>query len=84
MPNDIGYVATELDGDFTVEGWVTTVNSSGNWVSPNSNIIDRLDTIEKRLCIIAEPDEDLMSKYPALREAYESYQLIEQLVNEPR
>jgi hypothetical protein len=45
----------------------------------NESICNRLDAIETRLAIIF-PDTDLIDKYPALREAYEHYKLIEKLV----
>lgn len=41
----------------------------------------RLDEIEKRLAII-NPDEVLMEKYPALKEAYDHYKMIEAMVNQ--
>jgi len=71
--------------DFTVEGWASTAQigaSDGVWVSPSTVVEERLDTIEKRLCIIDGPDSDLLKKYPALQEAYDHYKLVEKLVNE--
>lgn len=37
-----------------------------------------LDTIMDRLCII-EPSFQLMDKYPALKEAYDAYKIIEDM-----
>jgi len=41
----------------------------------------RLEEIEKRLAIL-KPNETLQEKFPALQEAYESYKIIEKLVND--
>lgn len=67
------------------------VNSSGSgWVTIETDltqdkdfkeVLSRLSTIEDRLCIL-QPSLELHDKYPALREAYENYKLIEKLVNE--
>jgi hypothetical protein len=40
---------------------------------------ERLDLIEKRLCVLYDNPE-LHEKFPALKEAYENYKLIEKLV----
>ena len=42
---------------------------------------DRIDEIEKRLCILHE-NKTLQEKYESLREAYEAYKIIEKLVYE--
>ncbi len=41
----------------------------------------RLHKIEERLCILS-PAFELHEKYPALKEAYDAYCLVEKLVNE--
>ena len=92
MPNDTSY--TDLNGNFTVEGWVHSATSTTTsvdwdkanitWDSPVDKICKRMSTIEERLGIIAEPDEDLLGKYPALRDAYDHYKLVEKLVNESK
>lgn len=46
-----------------------------------NDIKDRLSLIEDRLAII-RPNNALQEKYPALKEAYEHYLLIEKLVKE--
>lgn len=43
------------------------------------DIEKRLTEIEKRLLILI-PDVKLMEKYPSLKEAYEAYKIIEQLL----
>jgi hypothetical protein len=44
-------------------------------------IQNQLAKIEQQLCIL-KPDEHLQEKYPALKEAYDAYQLILKLVND--
>lgn len=60
--------------------------STTEWTAPNEaelKIINkRLEEIEKRLHILTKPDQDLMDKYPALKEAYDAYKLIEKLIGE--
>lgn len=46
---------------------------------PDIAIGQTLDSIAKRLAIL-EPDFDKMSKFPALKEAYDNYKMIEALV----
>lgn len=49
---------------------------------PNGSTIKVAETLEKimeRLCIL-EPDFEKMEKYPALKEAYDNYKLIEAMV----
>jgi hypothetical protein len=42
-------------------------------------VMGRLAEIEKRLAILA-PNEELQAKFPSLKEAYDHYKLVEQLV----
>ncbi len=42
---------------------------------------EQINAIEDRLMIL-RPNEVLQEKYPALKEAYEHYKLVERLVNE--
>ena len=46
---------------------------------PNIKVGETLDAIMERLCIII-PAMDKLEKYPALKEAYENYKLIEALI----
>lgn len=41
---------------------------------------DRLSVIENRLAILEEPDPEKLEKYKALKEAYENYKALEQLI----
>ena len=53
-------------------------------ISQNKEIQEmmrRIEQIEERLAII-NPNVDLMSRFPALYEAYEHYKVIEKLVND--
>jgi hypothetical protein len=53
-------------------------------VSHNGKKIKVGETLEKildRLCILV-PDYEKMEKYPALREAYEAYQLIDKMISD--
>lgn len=43
---------------------------------PVLDLDDRLRKIEKRLLIVM-PDENIQTKYPALKKAYEEYMIIE-------
>jgi len=47
-------------------------------ILPTLDLDDRLRKIEERLLIIAPPNA-IISKYPALAEAYSNYKLIEKL-----
>lgn len=58
-----------------------SIISSSEYVSPQDKIDERLSVIEERLAILS-PNEELMEKYPALREAYEHYKTVEALVND--
>jgi hypothetical protein len=64
-----------------------TKNSLDTWLHvdlPNNkdfqDMSKRIEKIEERLSIL-QPNEELHEKYPAFREAYEHYKLIEKLVN---
>lgn len=60
-------------------------DTKANIIKTSNNIIDMdklyetVNTLAERLAVISA-DEDLMAKYPTLRDAYNSYQLIETLV----
>jgi hypothetical protein len=64
------------------------INSAVNteWTTPNEaelkTIDRRLEEIEKRLHILTKPNQELLDKYPALKEAYDHYKLIEKLIGE--
>lgn len=67
---------------------VLTSGNSGNltWTGliedkKMKEVRERLEAIERRLLII-RPDVALMEKYPALKEAYDAYQLIEKIVDQ--
>lgn len=74
-------------GDPSVFGAVLTSTGTGTsptWVIPTdeaniAKINKRLDAIEERLLII-NPNESMHEKYPALKEAYEAYKIVEKLV----
>lgn len=71
--------------DYSVSATLqNSVLASSGWSSiTTSNQIDevnkRLLEIENRLAIIL-PNEELLNKFPALKEAYDNYKLIEKLV----
>jgi hypothetical protein len=44
-----------------------------------NNLKKRVETIEKVLCIL-NPASELHDQYPALKEAYEAYKIIENLI----
>lgn len=71
-----------------IPGSPITKNSIDSWLHvdlPNNkdfqDMTKRIEKIEERLSIL-RPNEELHEKYPALREAYEHYMLIEKLVND--
>jgi hypothetical protein len=73
----------------TASTWSTSTQAYSN--SYNNDIIIRregkedihiaktLEMLMERLCII-EPAMDLIEKYPALKEAYENYKIVEAMV----
>ena len=65
----------------TSSGGLTIANTAYRHYSPIDNVLERIETIEERLAIIV-PNEILHDKYPALKEAYDAYKLIEQLVKD--
>ena len=76
-------------GTYTINA-TSSVYSNGVDYSTNDIILKRngkddlhvgkaIDAIMERLCII-EPAFELLEKYPALREAYNNYKLIETMV----
>lgn len=75
-------------GTYTINiasAWPYTENAFGNDViikRPGKNDIHVAKTLEalmERLAVI-EPNFELMEKYPALREAYENYRVMEALL----
>lgn len=54
--------------------------ASFNWGTNSVNLVDeRLRAIEARLCILV-PDPKKLEKYTALKQAYDHYILMEQLI----
>ncbi len=86
---------SQAAGDYPLTGMYTAgpgmiISSNSTWGSIELNLPDnkdfqemqaRLAKIEERLAIL-QPNEELQKRYPALREAYEHYKLIEKLVND--
>ena len=67
----------------SVRTWDSTASAWQEVVSPDhthNEIETRLETIEERLAIIL-PNDEFHKKYPALKEAYDHYKLIEKLVS---
>lgn len=58
-------------------------SSAYDGVMLDDSVIRRLETLEARLAII-EPNQVLQDKYPALQEAYETYKIIERMVNDKK
>ena len=76
----------------TFDSIVSTTGDAHDWrigyditiERPNKaplKVAETLEQIMERLCIL-EPDFDKMDQYPALREAYNNYKLIESLLTE--
>lgn len=57
----------------------TRTNIAAVWIDEHNTLLKRVEELEKRLLIIP-PNEALQEKYPALKEAYEAYKIIEKLV----
>lgn len=68
-PYSIG-TSTTLDLESTAIATIADVEVVG----------ERLDKIEKRLCIISDENLEMIENFPALKDAYEHYKLIEKLV----
>lgn len=49
------------------------------WVD-GKDLYERLKSIEDRLAIVGSVDENLLKKYPTLKQAYDNYKLVEALV----
>lgn len=85
------YTTAPANSIYTIPSYYTTTNAvwTSNIVQPNDiTITVQNQTIEvgktlkmlmDRLCVI-EPNFKLMDKYPALKEAYENYKMIEALL----
>ena len=71
--NSTGLHTTGYDNQFTSD---VTLRRNGK---PDLKIGESIDIIMERLCLII-PAIEKMEKYPALKEAYENYKLIEALI----
>lgn len=49
---------------------------------PILDIEDRLRIVEERLFILQQPSKETLEKYPALKNAYEEYKIIENMILE--
>jgi hypothetical protein len=70
--------------DSVPEGILTSngILSTPTWqyqTTDMERVMKRLDKIEERLLIV-DPNESLHEKYPALKEAYDAYKIVEKLV----
>ena len=72
-----------LPGDMIYKAnWVTTNNTVVSDINqPMVDLLEVVRSIQDRLAII-EADATLMEKFPALKEAYDNYKLIEAMVKE--
>lgn len=69
---------TGSEFNYETEVWGSNFNGSLN-KAPVMDLDERLRAVEKRLLII-DPPAEILTKYPALAEAYREYKLIERLV----
>jgi hypothetical protein len=70
------------DYNYNIINNITPAGVVSSWGYHDTNmekVMKRLEIIEERLLIV-EPDLSLHEKYPALKEAYEQYKIIEKLV----
>lgn len=58
------------------------VGESGDIKIGNRSLKNFMDSVEKRLCILDNPDPEKLAKFAALKEAYEYYKLMEKLIGE--
>jgi hypothetical protein len=80
-PNFIGGLGTTISSG-TIWNSTLDINLPGD--ENFKKVIERIEEIEKRLLIVV-PKEELYEKYPALKEAYDHYKVIEAIVyNENR
>lgn len=70
------------NGDFSESTTKVYVDTSTLTISALQEVQKEIKQIKDRLCLLDNPDSNLMKKYPALKEAYENYKMIEKLVNE--
>ena len=73
VPNTGAMSANWAISDGTVQSKIATSEDI-------KKVTDRLDKIEKRFCIISDVDLEKIENFPALKEAYEHYKLIEKLI----
>lgn len=68
--NEFGKETQAWSNDFSKAAVLSTI--------PVMDLDERLRAVEKRLLLIA-PSDGVLSKYPALKEAYDNYRIIEKL-----
>lgn len=78
-----GSTATSASSIFTISptNYTYTYNTPYASTDDINKLNERLDKLEQHL-LTFKVDQLLMEKYPALKEAYESYKLIEALVKD--
>lgn len=70
-----------VDGDANVkikaEGQLTIEDKNGN----KYDVLEFIQSVSERLCVL-QPNFEAHEKYPALRDAYEQYKMLEKLLLE--
>ena len=82
LDDDITYNSQVITSNYTFD--TNTMSSYGDLVIAREGkepirVAETLEQIMDRLAIIV-PDLEKMEKYPALKEAYENYKLVESLI----
>lgn len=87
MSNGCTITNTSITGQMWIDNTTSTIKisdgSSWNTLSldkVNDRIVDRIEKIEQRLCILDEPNPEILEKHKALKRAYEEYKMLEKLI----
>jgi len=77
---------TDADGMYVINDGISFASSYGDMVADNLTLdgVDIKETLEqiKERLLILEPNFAMHEKYPALKDAYEQYKMLEKLLNE--
>lgn len=80
-PSFDNYVVATSSNTGSIYQTINDLNVTGKLTLNGQNVGDMLAEIYTRLAIIT-PDNEKMSKFPALQKAYEHYKLVEALCQE--
>ena len=70
-------VGSVIDGAYRIKGEVVIEHKDGS----ETNIAEFMKTVGERLCVL-QPNFEAMEEYPALKDAYDQYKMLEKLLME--